>query len=180
MVSQLSKIWSGFSIPDPDPRSGSWLFTHPRSWSCIPDPKSRGQKGTGALIPDPDSQPWKFWLCSDCRGYRWLLTFNGRCCLNNSFNGSALRSFYVQKRILRICYFNIISLIFTAFKLWCPAHLFPNTPRRLQNSYSVYITIARLWYNVNSVGGPTLLCSGILYTHCARTISQKCKTSPTL
>ncbi len=55
MVSQLSEIWSEFSIRDPDPGSGTWLFTHPQSWSCIPDPESRGQKGTGALIPDPGS-----------------------------------------------------------------------------------------------------------------------------
>ncbi len=101
------------------------------SWSCIPDPESRGQKGTRALIPDPgsSSQHLRFWLCSGCRGYRWLLTFNGRCCFNNSFNGSALRSFYVQKRIFSIFYFNTISPIFTVSKLWCPAHLFPNTPR---------------------------------------------------
>ncbi len=37
------------------PGSGSWIFTHPGSWSCITDPKSRGQKGTGALILDPGS-----------------------------------------------------------------------------------------------------------------------------
>ncbi len=129
MDSQLSEIWSGFSIPDPDPGSGSWLFTPSQSWSCIPDPESRGQKGTKALIPDPDSQHWRFWLCSGCRGYCWLLTFSGSCCLNNSINGSALRSFYVQNRILRICYFHIISLIFTVFKLWYPSRLFPNTPR---------------------------------------------------
>ncbi len=55
MVSQLSEIWSRFSIPDPDPRSASWLFTYPRSRSCIPDPESRDQKGNGSLIPDPGS-----------------------------------------------------------------------------------------------------------------------------
>ncbi len=55
MVSQLSEIWSGFSIPDPDPRSESRLFTYPRSRSWIPDPESRGQKSTGSLIPDPGS-----------------------------------------------------------------------------------------------------------------------------
>ncbi len=40
MVSQLSEIWSEFSIPDPDPGSGSWLFTYPRcrSWIQIPNP----------------------------------------------------------------------------------------------------------------------------------------------
>jgi hypothetical protein len=55
MVSQLSEIWSGFSILDPDPGSESWLFTCPRSRSWIPDPESRGQKGTGSLILDPRS-----------------------------------------------------------------------------------------------------------------------------
>jgi hypothetical protein len=33
--------------------SGSWLFTYPESRSWIPDPESRGQKGTGSQIPDP-------------------------------------------------------------------------------------------------------------------------------
>jgi len=56
MVSQLSEIWSRFSIPDPDPGSGSWLFTYPRSRSWIPDPESRDQKGNGSLIPDPGSR----------------------------------------------------------------------------------------------------------------------------
>ena len=55
MVSQLSEIWSEFSISDPDPGSGSWLFTYPRSRSWIPDPESRDQKGNGSLIPDPGS-----------------------------------------------------------------------------------------------------------------------------
>ncbi len=53
MVSQLSEIWSEFSIQDP--RSGSWFFTYPGSRSWIPDPKSRDQKGTRSLIPDPGS-----------------------------------------------------------------------------------------------------------------------------
>ncbi len=128
MVSQHSEIWSG-SIPDPDSGSESWLFTYPGSRSWIPDPESRGQKGTGSLIPDPDLQHWRFLVCSDCGGSvgYWLST--GAAVFSNSFNGSALRGFYVQKRILCIFYFNIISLIFTVFKLWCPAHLFPNTPR---------------------------------------------------
>jgi hypothetical protein len=55
MVSQLSKIWSGFSIPDTDPGSESWLFTYPRSQYWIPDRESRDQKDTGSLIPDPGS-----------------------------------------------------------------------------------------------------------------------------
>ncbi len=44
-----------FSILDPDPGSGSWLFTYPRSRSWIPDPEFRDQKGTGSLILDPGS-----------------------------------------------------------------------------------------------------------------------------
>ncbi len=55
MVSQLSEIPSRFTIPDPDPGSGIWLFTYPRSQSWIPDPESRNQKGNGSLIPDPGS-----------------------------------------------------------------------------------------------------------------------------
>ncbi len=114
-------------IPDLDP---DFLpIPNPDPVSQIPNPGVKKAPEPWSRIPDPDSQYWRFWLCSGCRGYRWLLTFNGTCCLNNSFNGSAFSSFYVQKRILHIFYFNIISLIFTVFKLWCPAHLFPNTPR---------------------------------------------------
>ncbi len=53
MVSQLLEIWSRFSIPDPDPGSGSWLFTYPRSrsWSQIPNPGIKRQR-----IPDPGSR----------------------------------------------------------------------------------------------------------------------------
>ncbi len=42
MVSKLWKIWSGMFIPDPD-----------ADYLPIPDPGSRGQKGTGSRIPDP-------------------------------------------------------------------------------------------------------------------------------
>ncbi len=126
IVSQLSEIWSGFSIPDPEP---DFLpIPNPDLVFQIPNPGVEKAPEPWSQVPDLDSQHWRFWLYSGCRGYRWLLTFNGRCCLNNSFNGSALRSFYVQIRIIRICYLHIISLIFTVFKLWCPAHLFPNTP----------------------------------------------------
>ncbi len=54
LVSQLSEIWSGFSIPDPDPGSWTWpfypspiLILYPRSWiqgskrHRSPDPRSR-------------------------------------------------------------------------------------------------------------------------------------------
>ncbi len=70
MVSQLSEIWSGFSILDPDPGSESQLFTYPGSRSWIPDPESRGQKGTGTLISDPGSgfATLEILVCSGCRG----------------------------------------------------------------------------------------------------------------
>ncbi len=120
-------FWSWIRLPDLDP---DFLpVPDPDPGSQIPNPGIKKALDPWSRIPDPDLQHWRFWVCSGCRGYRWLLTFNGRCCLNNSFNGSVLRSFYEQKRILRIFYFHIISLIFTLFKLWCPAHLFPNTPR---------------------------------------------------
>jgi hypothetical protein len=45
-VNKLSKIW----IWDPGSKSG--IRKKP-----IPDPGSRGQKGTGSRIPDPDPQP---------------------------------------------------------------------------------------------------------------------------
>ena len=74
---------------------------------------------------------------SGCRGLCRLLTFNGFCYLNNLFNRSALRSFYVPKSILRILYSDKISLICTVFKLCCPAHLFPNTPRTYLEYHNV-------------------------------------------
>ncbi len=43
IVTKLSKIWGW------DPKS--WIRKKP-----IPDPGSRGQKGTGFRIPDPDPQ----------------------------------------------------------------------------------------------------------------------------
>ncbi len=45
IVTKLSKIWLW------DPGSGKNLFR-------IPDPVSRGQKGTGSRIPDPGPQYW--------------------------------------------------------------------------------------------------------------------------
>jgi hypothetical protein len=45
LVTKLSKIW----VRDP----GSGIRKKP-----IPDPGSRGQKGTGSRIPDPDPQHW--------------------------------------------------------------------------------------------------------------------------
>jgi hypothetical protein len=105
----------------PGSRSWSRILTFYPSRILILYPRSRFQGSKRHRSPDPGSRIWirntGDFCSAQAWGYRWLLTFNGRCCLNNSFNGSALRSFYVQKRILRICYFNNVSLIFTVFKL---------------------------------------------------------------
>ncbi len=54
------------------PGSGSriWILTFYLSRIPILDPRSQiqGSKGTRSLIPDPDSQRWRFWDCSGCRG----------------------------------------------------------------------------------------------------------------
>ncbi len=49
MVSKLSEIWSRLFISDPNPGSGSWLFTRPGS---------RIQASKMHRIPDPDPQHW--------------------------------------------------------------------------------------------------------------------------
>jgi hypothetical protein len=41
-----------------DPRSGIRDLEKTYSGSRIPDPGSKGQKGTGSRIPDPDPQHW--------------------------------------------------------------------------------------------------------------------------
>jgi hypothetical protein len=60
---------------------------------------------------------------------RRLLTFNWLCCLNDLFSRSDLESLYAKRHSPHI-YFDTISLICTVFKLFCPAHMFSNTPRR--------------------------------------------------
>ncbi len=57
----------------PDPGSGCWL-------SPIPDPGSRGQKGTQSRIPDPDPQH-----CLKLRLYNFLI-FRGRAELETDWN----------------------------------------------------------------------------------------------
>jgi hypothetical protein len=70
IVSKLSEIWSGLSIPDPeygsrirntDPGSGSWFFTH--LGSRIPDP---GVK----KAPDPGSGSATLPVLHDTKGSR--------------------------------------------------------------------------------------------------------------
>ncbi len=70
MVSQLSEIWSGFSIPDPDPGSDSWLLPipDPDPESQILNPGVKKAQDPWSRILDPDSQHCRFWVCSGCRG----------------------------------------------------------------------------------------------------------------
>ncbi len=106
--------------------SGSqiWILTFPHPGSRLGSRLgSQNQGSKRHWIPEPRSLIL-IRICSGCRGKRRLLTFNGRCCLNTSLNWSALKRFYVQKKILRIFYFDTISLIFPVFQLWSPAHLF--------------------------------------------------------
>ncbi len=103
----------------PGSGSGIWILTFNPSPILILYPRSQIQGSKRHRSPDPGSglATLEIFALLRLRGYRWLLTFNGRCCLNNSFNGSALRSYYVEKGIFCICYLNIVSLIFTVFKL---------------------------------------------------------------
>ncbi len=59
MVSKLSEIWSGLFIPDTDPGTGFWFFTHPGS-------TIQGSKRH--RIPDLDPQHWylPYWRCIIC------------------------------------------------------------------------------------------------------------------
>jgi hypothetical protein len=59
IVKKFSKIWGW------DPGSG--IRKKP-----IPDPGSRGQKGTGSRIPDPDPQHWFFQWCIGNRVFLFM------------------------------------------------------------------------------------------------------------
>ncbi len=151
------------------PGSGSriWILIFYLSRIQILDPRSRIQGSKKHRIPAPGS--WirirnnvDFGFAQAVGGSVGYWLFNGRCCLNNSFNGSALSSFYAQKRILRIFYFHIFSLVFTVFKLWCPAHLFPNTPRTSLTTpfgFELYYTDSNFLVCCAFLG----LCSVILF-----------------
>ncbi len=136
----FSALRNMIQVFHPGSRSRIWILTFYLSQIPILDPRSRIQGSKRQRIPDPGSRirirntgDFRFAQAQGVASVK-VLTFNGRCCLKDSFNGSALRSFYVPKRILRIFYLHIVSLIFTVFKLWCPAHLFPNTPRTQTHS----------------------------------------------
>jgi hypothetical protein len=47
---------------------------------------------------------------------------------------------FMCKKEFSVYFILPLSLIFTVFKLWCPAHLFPNTPRnwRIFSSYPLW------------------------------------------
>ena len=140
-------FWSRIRIPDLDPYF--LPIPDPDPGSQIPNPGIKKATDPWSQIQDSDSQHWRFQICSGSMGKHRLLTFNGRCCLNNSFNGSALRSLYVQKRILRIFYFHIISLIFTVVKFKFmlfiePKYCIRSNGKSQLSSFSVYINGCKL------------------------------------
>ncbi len=103
-------------IPDPDP--GSQI---PNPWiKKVPDPWSR--------IRLCNIGDFRFAQAAGGSVGYWLST--GAAVLTTHSMDQLSEAFMCNKRILRIFYLHIISLIFTLFKLWCPAHLFPNTPRK--------------------------------------------------
>jgi hypothetical protein len=59
----------------------------------------------------------------------------------------------VQKGILHILYFHTISLICTVFKLCCPAHLFPNTPRICY--FFQFLTFS-IFFSIEKIRSPNL------------------------
>ncbi len=123
MISKLSEIWSGFFIPDPDP--DFLAIPDPNLGSQILEQEVKNAPDPRSQILDPDPQHWRFWICSGCSGYRRLLTFYGTCCLDNSFNWSALRSFYVQKWILCIFLFLHNLSNFYSFQVMMPYAFVP-------------------------------------------------------
>jgi hypothetical protein len=119
---------------DPGFPSRIWILIFYLSQIPILDPRSQIQGSKGHWIPDPGSRI-RIRNTGDFRfakavggsvGY-WLST--GAAVLRTHFMDQLSEAFMCKTRIRRIFYLNIISLIFTVFKLWCPAHLFPNTPR---------------------------------------------------
>ncbi len=86
-----SRIW----IPDPDP---DFLpIPDPDPVSQIPNPGIKKAPEPWSRIPDPDSQHCKFWLCSGCRGYRWLLTSTGAAVLTTHLMDQLSEAFMCKK-----------------------------------------------------------------------------------
>ncbi len=119
------------------PRSGSriWILTIYLSRIPILDPRSRIQGSKRHLISDPGSRiricnTGDFGLAQAVGGSVGYWLSAGAAVLR-THSIDQLSEAFMCKENLRIFYLNIISLIFTIFKLWCPAHLFPNTPRML-------------------------------------------------
>ncbi len=112
-----------------------FLILYPRSriqgskrhWS--PDPRSRIQtRNTG-----------DFGLAQAVGGSAgyWLST--GAAVLTTHLMDQLSEAFMCKKEF-SVYFILPLSLIFTVFKLWCPAHLFPNTPRnwRIFSSYPLW------------------------------------------
>ncbi len=106
-------------IPDLDPDFLPILDPDPGSQ--IPNPGIKKATDPWSWIPDPDSQHWRFQVCSGSGGSigYWLST--GAAVLRTYSMDQLSEAFMCQKEfsvywILRIFYLHIISLIFTVFK----------------------------------------------------------------
>ncbi len=120
------------------PGSGSriWILTFYLSRIPILDPRSRIQGSKRHRIPDSGFRirirnTGDFGFAQAVGGSVGYWLSMGAAVLTTHAMDQLSEAFMCKKKIIRILYFHIISLIFTVFKLWCPAHLFPNTPRTL-------------------------------------------------
>ena len=102
--------------------------------SCMGDGKHYRCFEAGPSSMDPPScSEWHLFLIQCSVGY-WLLM--GAAVLT-THSMDQLSEAFMCKRILLKFYLDIISLIFTVFKLWCPAHLFPYTPRTMNDDNTI-------------------------------------------
>ncbi len=101
IVAKLSKIWvwdPGSGIRDP----GSGIRKKP-----IPDPGSRGQKGTGSRIPDSDPQHWNRGIkmsvakrCAFVEYYTVYRSMHVRLKINTFFSGRILNFHFIFSTVM--------------------------------------------------------------------------------
>ncbi len=157
MVSKLSEIWSLIRV---------------FHLSRIPilGPGSRIQGWKRHRIPDP-------WSRTATRGnFGFALAVGGSVGYWHSTGAAVLTTHSIDqlwKRILRIFYFDTVSLIFPVFKLWWPAHLFPNTPRTYLTYKVLYICMGAFspysneccWIRFTGRTTFTLVSSSVTFSH---------------
>ncbi len=117
------------------PGSGSRIRILTFYLSRIPilDPRSWIQGSKRHRIPDPGS-----WIrICNTGDFGFAQAVGGSVCywlstgaaVSTPHSMDQLSKAFMCKKGFSVYFTFIISLIFTVFKLWCLAHLFPNTPR---------------------------------------------------